>query len=308
MLESRNFLNTPILFIVFNRLETTKLVFQEIRKAKPVRLYISSDGPRSYKKGETLKVNLIRQFILENIDWQCEVKKLFRDDNLGCQFAVTSAISWFFDQEEQGIILEDDCLPSQSFFWYCETMLNQFRFDNRISSISGNLREVNSVPGNNDIYKSSFFNMWGWATWRRQWQLYDSDVFKKVSASDFDQVLTFTTKPKVLRYWKRIFFKMLSYEKNTIWDYQMFYICFINKQFTIYPKFNLVKNIGFGDDATHTFDKFSLASNIDLIDFIPCNLDLKFDQLINIDEVFYDEYSCKNFLEKLIRKIRKNYF
>lgn len=109
-------LNTPVLFLVFNRLDTTKQVFEAIRQAKPPRLYVAADGAREEKKGEEQKVKAVREYILNNIDWNCEVKTLFRDKNLGCKYAVSGSINWFFENEEMGIILEDDCLPSQSFF------------------------------------------------------------------------------------------------------------------------------------------------------------------------------------------------
>ena len=111
-------LNTAVLFLVFNRLDTTKQVFEAIREAKPPRLYIAADGARETKAGEAEKVTAVRDFILKNIDWECDIKTLFREENLGCKYAVSGAIDWFFDNEEMGIILEDDCLPSQSFFGF----------------------------------------------------------------------------------------------------------------------------------------------------------------------------------------------
>ena len=113
-------INTPVLFLVFNRLDTTKQVFESIKRAQPPRIYISSDGPRNNVDGENEVVEIVRNYILENIDWDCEVYTLFRDRNLGCKYAVSEAITWFFKNEEQGIVLEDDCLPIESFFWYCE--------------------------------------------------------------------------------------------------------------------------------------------------------------------------------------------
>ena len=122
-------LKTAILFLVFNRLDTTKKVFKAIRQAKPPRLYIAADGARANKKGECKNVQLVRDYIMQNVDWDCDVKTLFRDKNLGCKYAVGGAITWFFETEEQGIILEDDCLPSQSFFWYCEELLDRYKED-----------------------------------------------------------------------------------------------------------------------------------------------------------------------------------
>ena len=120
-------LNTAVLFLVFNRPDTTRQVFEAIRKAKPPRLYVAADGPREDHPGEDEKVREIRDYVMNNIDWDCEIKTLFRDKNLGCKYAVSGAITWFFENEEMGIILEDDCLPSQSFFWYCEELLKKYK-------------------------------------------------------------------------------------------------------------------------------------------------------------------------------------
>lgn len=120
-------LTIPVLFLVFNRIDTTKQVFGAIRDAKPPRLYIAADGARADMEGEYEKTEIVRNYVLENIDWKCDVKTLFRKSNLGCKYAVSDAISWFFAQEEMGIILEDDCLPNLSFFWYCENLLLRYR-------------------------------------------------------------------------------------------------------------------------------------------------------------------------------------
>jgi hypothetical protein len=144
-------LNTAVLFLVFNRLDVTKQVFQAIRQAKPPRLYIAADGARKNKEGEAAKVIAVRDHVLESIDWDCEVKTLFREENLGCKYAVSGAIDWFFEQEEMGIILEDDCLPSQSFFWFCEELLLRYKGDMRVGHIAG----YNHFPGR--VTASSYF-------------------------------------------------------------------------------------------------------------------------------------------------------
>ena len=120
-------LNTAVLFLVFSRLDTTKQVFESIRQAKPPRLYIAADGAREVKEGEAEKVKAVRDYITSNIDWECEVKTLFREQNFGCKMAVSGAIDWFFQNEEMGIILEDDCLPSQSFFGFVRIYLKSIK-------------------------------------------------------------------------------------------------------------------------------------------------------------------------------------
>ena len=127
----------PVLLIVFNRPDTTKRVFEAIKKAKPPKLFISSDGARNERKGEVWLVNEVRNYVLSNIDWKCEVKTKFNETNLGCGKAIHEAISWFFNNVDDGIIIEDDCLPSASFFTYCEELLDYYRDNKNIWNIGG---------------------------------------------------------------------------------------------------------------------------------------------------------------------------
>ena len=169
-------LQTAVLFLVFNRLDTTRRVFEAIRKAQPPRLYIAADGARVGKHGEAEKVQAVRDYTMKNIDWKCEVKTLFRDQNLGCKYAVSGGISWFFEQEEQGIILEDDCLPSQSFFWFCEELLERYADDEQIFIITGYNKQQRWHPEIYDYFFSNFGGIWGWASWRRAWAHFDGDM------------------------------------------------------------------------------------------------------------------------------------
>ena len=165
-------LNTPVLFLIFNRPDTTQLVFDAIRQAKPSQLYVAADGPRENKPGETEKCEQTRR-IIGTVDWDCEVATLFRENNLGCKQAVSSAIDWFFSNAEEGIILEDDCFPSHSFFIYCQELLEYYRYDTRIMQICGLnvLREWNR--NGYGYYYSNYGPVWGWASWRRAWKYYD---------------------------------------------------------------------------------------------------------------------------------------
>jgi len=163
---------TAVLFVVFNRLNTTKQVFAAIRKAKPYRLYVAADGPRVAKSGEVAKVKAVRDYVRENIDWDCEVKTLFRENNLGCKYAVSSAVDWFFENEEMGIILEDDCLPHPDFFDFCAKLLECHVHDDRVSVVTGNNFQNGIKRGGFAYYFSKYSHCWGWASWRRAWQQY----------------------------------------------------------------------------------------------------------------------------------------
>ena len=163
-----NFFETPILFITFNRPDTTKRVFEAIKKIKPKKLFISADGPRENKVGEKQKCLTVRS-IFDNIDWDCEVKTLFQEKNLGCKIAATTAVTWFFQSVEEGIIIEDDCLPNKSFFLFCQKMLATYRKHEAIMHISGTNFQFGNKRGEASYYFSRCIHMWGWATWRRAW-------------------------------------------------------------------------------------------------------------------------------------------
>lgn len=239
--------NTPILFLVFNRVENTKKVFEEIKKAKPKKLYIAADGPRNAQ--EKRKTEAVRNYIQKNITWKCAVKKLFRDKNLGCKIAVSSAIDWFFENEKQGIILEDDCLPNKSFFLFCEAMLHKYKTNEKISHISGT-----NVQGKSHVSESYFFsktfNVWGWATWRRAWKHYDVSMnyWKKSRFKLFkiEKQLSLIDKLRAFRIYEATY-----RGKIDTWDYQWGLLCLLQNKLSIIPKNNLITNLGF-TEGTHT--------------------------------------------------------
>lgn len=249
-------LKTPVLFLVFNRPDTTKQVFEAIRKAKPPRLYVAADGPRANKPGEDEKVKAVRNYVINNVDWDCEVKTLFRDKNLGCKYAVSGTITWFFENEEMGIILEDDCLPSQSFFWFCEELLERYKDDERIGMISGDNFQKGIKRGEADYYFSVYNHIWGWASWANRWKNYDVNLNHIKDSSFIDEI--FENK-QTKNYWKAIFNDMKQHKIDT-WDYQWTFTLWNNKQLTILPNTNMIENIGFGADATHTTAESEFAN------------------------------------------------
>jgi hypothetical protein len=251
--------NTPILFIIFNRLDTTKQVFSMIRQIKPVRLFVAADGPRQTVVGEMEKCQTIRQYVLDNIDWDCEVNSLFREENLGCGRAVSEAITWFFEQVEQGIILEDDCLPSMSFFAYCEELLEKYKDNDLIYHITGN-NQLGNKKSAYSYYFARIQNCWGWASWKRAWNKYEYDI------NGLDDFIKERKMDKIFKrkcdreYWLNIFKQMEEHKIDT-WDYQWTYIIFKNNGLCINPSRNLISNIGFGIDSTHTADTHSIYNN-----------------------------------------------
>lgn len=245
-------MKTAILFLIFNRPDTTFRVFETIRQAKPPRLYIAADGPRENRPGEK-ELCIETRSIINKIDWECEVKTLFRKTNLGCGKAVSQAITWFFENEEEGIILEDDILAHPDFFPYCEELLSKYRDNESVRFISGRNHLYDKRVNNDSYYFSSINHVWGWATWRSAWQIYSFDL-SNLNEKKFNKALNkYYSKRIYKNYWKIIFFQMKNYMIDT-WDYQWTISLIYNNSLCIVPNVNLIQNIGFGIDATHTFD------------------------------------------------------
>jgi len=242
---------TPVLFIVFNRPDVTKRVFEAIRQAKPPRLYIAADGPREGRAGEAEKVADVRR-IATAVDWDCEVKTLFREKNLGCKRAVSSAIDWFFEHEEQGIILEDDCLPAQSFFRFCDVLLDHYHDDSRVWQVCGTTHLSDHAPPNNaDYFFSRYGPIWGWASWRRAWENYDVELAKWQTMRQPNLMESVYPDANERAAKLRIGDRLVSGEIDT-WDWQWGIAKNFNNALSIVPKKNQIVNIGFTDDATHT--------------------------------------------------------
>ncbi|WCT12739.1 nucleotide-diphospho-sugar transferase [Mucilaginibacter jinjuensis] len=244
--------HSPVLLLLFNRPDTTRRVFEAIRLAAPARLYIAADGPRKDREQEAVLCVEAKE-VVNHIDWPCEVKTLFREQNLGCKEAVSSAIDWFFEQEEEGIILEDDCLPSNDFFRFCDQMLERYRFDTRIRHIGGSNLQQGKQWGEASYYCSNLTHVWGWASWRRVWQQYDKELTAYTAEDVQNAFANIFTEPIIVNTWVQMF-KQLNAGQIDTWDYQLTFINFFNNSLSIIPNVNLISNIGFGDGATHTID------------------------------------------------------
>ncbi len=263
-MSNQHFNTAPILFLIFNRPDITKRVFEQIKKAKPERLYIAADGPRSFKDNEATLCKKTRE-VVSQVDWECDVKTLFRDENLGCKDAVSSAITWFFNNEPEGIILEDDCLPSDSFFYFCTTLLEKYRDDERIAHIAGSNFQDGKKIGNASYYFSDLYNIWGWASWRRVWKDYDVKLTLLDEFADSDYVKNAQIYSHYKSHWLESFQGTKSGKINT-WDYQYMFANVINHRIAIVPNVNLISNIGFGEGATHTTEVNDFA-NIPVSEF-----------------------------------------
>lgn len=243
--------DTPILFLVFNRPDTTKRVFTEIRRARPKRLYLASDGARDRVPGEREKVDAVREWVLNKIDWDCDVKTLFRSENLGCKRAVSGAISWMFSMEERGIILEDDCLPDPSFFSFCEEMLERYENAEQVMSISG-YNPLGAVAWSDDIIFSKYFFSWGWATWAKSWAAYDQEFSDYLKLQYSGKLSAVYPGPLERAIRSRRIGACLNGGVDS-WAIPWNVTHHMRHSLSIVPASSLINNIGFSDtDATHT--------------------------------------------------------
>lgn len=248
---------TPILFLVFARPDTTKRVFERIRQIQPIKLYVAADAPRRDRPDEIERSEEVRR-IVDLIDWPCEVHTLFRDDNLGCKMAVSTGISWFFEQEEYGIILEDDCLPDLSFFPFCEELLIKYKDDDRIGHISGNCFFPDLIDQRYSYDFCSFSHIWGWASWRRVWKNYDVNFsyWEDARCDKNRKQSLFKTLREEIYFSSFISDTLAVNRKINTWDVQYLFMLRVQSQLSIYPSINLVTNIGLNDpNATHTNKK-----------------------------------------------------
>lgn len=251
-------LNTPVAFIIFNRPDTTARVFAEIAKAQPPTLLVISDGPRAHRTGESERVAQTRA-IIEQVDWPCEVLTNFSDVNLGCKRRVSSGIDWIFEQVEEAIILEDDCLPDPSFFRFCQEMLERYRHDQRVGMISGDNFQFGRRYGEDSYYFSKYVHIWGWASWRDRWQgSYDVQMNRWPQVRDLGRLGDLVLDENEASYWRSIFERVHQGGIDT-WDYQWVFANWIEGRLSILPSVNLISNIGFGVDATHTTGVSPLA-------------------------------------------------
>lgn len=234
-------MQTPVLLLVFNRPAQSLRVLEQIRQQQPRQLFIAADGPRVSRPGEEALCKETRERLLAAIDWNCDVRTLFRDDNLGCGRAVSGAISWFFEAVEEGIILEDDCVPDASFFGYCTSLLSYYREQPQVMHIGGSNFQQGRVRGDGSYYFSRYSHVWGWATWRRAWQHYDYTLhlYRESPVSDLNPSL-------------RGALRAIYQRRIDTWDIQWFMSVWFSGGWAITPNVSLIKNIGYGNGATHT--------------------------------------------------------
>jgi hypothetical protein len=247
-----------VALIIFNRPETTRVVFEVVRRAKPQRLFVIADGPRPHVEGEADRCRMAREIVDQGIDWPCDVRRNYSTVNLGCRLRPPSGLDWVFQQVGHCIILEDDCVPHPSFFPYCQSLLERYRDDTRVMLISGDNFQFGRQRTPYSYYFSSLVHIWGWATWSRAWQKYDRDIKLWPEVKRAGWLQDILGDKHQARYWTGRFDAIVA-GLNT-WDFQWIFSCWMNSGMCILPAVNLVSNIGFHRDATHTTEAGLLAN------------------------------------------------
>jgi hypothetical protein len=244
---------TPVLLIVFNRPVLAQKVFDQLRRIKPRYLFVAADGPRPGRPEDEQKCEATRA-IFKQIDWPCDLKTLFSAENKGCGYGPAQAITWFFQHVEYGIILEDDCLPNLSFFPFCEQLLERYAHDKRVSMIGGTNPLLKWKGTNNAYIFSRMGSSWGWAGWRRAWQDFDYTAAKWFTDEGKKTVSQFLKNASYTEHFAQEFDHYFGEVRSDVWDFQWLFCRYFQGGCTILPTVNLITNIGFDTDATHTFD------------------------------------------------------
>ena len=299
MKRKSNTQTPPVLFVVFNRLSTVKRTLEAIRQAAPSHFFIAADGPRESVCGEKEKCQEVRDYILSNIDWDCEVKVRFLEKNLGCRKAVSSAVDWFFSEVEEGIILEDDCLPGKDFFRYAAAALEFYRNDPKVMHINGSCF---GTPGNCGEYSGFLYryaHIWGWASWRRAWKHYDVDV------KNFDPQKMYEIFPddrKQAARWNEILKNVIADKPGfNTWDFQWTYAVMVQNGWCVSPVRNLISNIGV-EQSTHDMD--SVSNVLDLQTFtLPEKLDFQKERTSFAAEIESQTYQIFYRKKPLIQRV-----
>ncbi len=262
---------TPTLLITFNRPEHTRKVLEEVKKQQPEKLFVFQDGAREGNVKDAEKCKAVQETIKKLVDWNCELHTNFSEKNLGCGKGPATAITWFFENVEEGIILEDDCLPHPDFFEFCEILLEKYRHNPKISFIGGSSFQKSSKKYPYSYYfGSGSYGTCGWATWKRVWRNFDyylQTIDKKLM---YQLIRQYFKEPRQKEYWREIFYHVKNDRFNdTCWDYQFYFSVWKNDMLAIIPYYNLITNIGYDESGTHTTSDKHPAANIETKSIFP---------------------------------------
>ena len=305
----------PILIIVFNRIEETKKLLDSLRILKPKKIYVACDGPRKNKLEEHEIVIKVRNLI-NTIDWDCKIIRKFSEENLGCKINIIEAIDWLFENEEKGIILEDDCIPNKSFIDFCEFSLEKYKNNEIIMHINGSFYLDNFVEIPHSYYYSKISSCWGWATWKRAWSKLERNLIDYKKDSYSGKIFKYYNNNHKMTKWMESYFDDTLYSKSKVWSSYWAYTIMKYDSLCITPTKNLVENIGMNDAGnSNIVDSFKLYGNFkskemnsfihqDNINYIPSYDNLHFDKIISITDPRINENLILRFYKTLRKKIR----
>lgn len=239
---------TPIVIFIYKRSDNLERVITGVRKAKPEELYIISDGPKNKLELDQIKKTRVQLETL--INWPCKVHKNYAENNLGLKERFSTGIDWVFRTTDRAIFIEDDCIADSTFFNFCDELLERYKDDERIMTISGNNFQFDNQKYKDSYYFSRYPHVWGWATWKRAWEKYDKDISDWPTHRPTSWLRDVTNGFIISKFWKYIFDRLYEDKINT-WDYQLTFASFKNHGLNIIPNVNLVTNVGYGTDSTN---------------------------------------------------------
>lgn len=299
-------MKTPVALFIFNRPDNAEKLVQAIRQAKPSQLLVVADGPRQDKVGELEKCQATRA-VIEQIDWNCEILKNYSDVNLGCGKRLSTGLNWVFEEVNEAIVLEDDCLPHPTFFEFCETMLDMYRHDERIMTITGCNPLIEWKSDIQSYHFAYYGGIWGWASWKRAWKYFDYEIKFWSDREARERIRDLMVNEQHFKTYELIFSE--TYQNPTIyntWDYQWVCSRLSQSGLVIVPSVNLIRNIGFGNDSTHTKNSNSPLANMKTM---PMKFPIKINNFTvadrDYDKTFYEKYLKPNPLSLLKEKLKK---
>jgi hypothetical protein len=245
-------IKTKVVLFAYKRSDNLSAIMSVLRELSIREIYLVADGAKN--DSELVSVNAVREQLGELIDWPCIVHKNYASSNLGLKERFRTGIDWVFSQEDRAIFLEDDCIPDPTFFRFCDELLEKYQDDKRVFSISGNNFQFRKNNSKYSYYFSRYPHIWGWATWKRSWDTYDSNLGDWGKLRQTNWLKDVTGGFIISKFWKYIFDRLSTGKINT-WDYQLTYASFKNHGLNIIPVANLVTNIGYGDESTNIKSK-----------------------------------------------------
>ena len=294
-------LQTPVAIFIFNRPNCTEQLVNALAVVKPAHLFVIADGPRNANDIELCKQT---RAIIDQIDWPCTIVKRYATSNMGCRESIPSGLNWVFERVDACIILEDDCIPQPSFFPFCQELLSRYQHDERVMTVGGHRSDGPNELGTESYYFSKYPSVWGWATWKEKWAKYDLNMSQWADLKDSKWLDDVLQNPKAVAYWNRMF----NHMKNGLdtWDYALAYSCWLHNGLSIRSRVNMISNVGFGKDATHTHQQTVLA------DMYAKPIDIKFPLkhpiAISIDKEMDDRIEWVSFSgmdERRLAKVRE---